>query len=148
MVAAMAVAVLAMPKGTGPAETGFLTAELSTGPVDDTTPRVEFSTRSDGALMMRRYGLEGITAGATVALAVTRKRFDLAIEERVSPAPSSAAATLSSELPPAPVTCATFILPGLSSERYHLKYNSDPTSSFCTLAWRNTPGFAAIRPMA
>lgn len=36
---------------------------------------------------------------------------------------------------------------GLSSERYHLKYNSDPTSSFCTLAWRNLPGFAATRPM-
>jgi hypothetical protein len=38
--------------------------------------------------------------------------------------------------------------PGLSSERYHLKYNSDPTSSFCTLAWRNLPGFAATRPLA
>ncbi len=146
MAAAAAVAALAIPRGHGPAETGFITAELTAEPGADTAPRVEFSTRADGALVIRRYGLEGLTAAATVALAVTRKGFDLAIEERVTPAPSSAAATLDSE-PPQPVNCATFILPGLTSERYHLKYNSDPTSSFCTLAWRNLPGFAATRPM-
>lgn len=148
MVAAMAVAALALPRGRGPAETGFLTADLTAEPGADTTPRVEFSTRADGALVMRRYGLEGLTAGATVALAVTRKGFDLSIEERVTPAPSSAHATLASEGEPVVVNCATFILPGLSSERYHLKYNSDPTSTFCTLAWRNLPGFSATRAMA
>lgn len=147
MAAAMAVAALALPRGRGPAETGFLTADLTSDPGVDTTPRVEFSTRADGALVMRRFGLEGLTAGATVALAVTRKGFDLTIEERVTPTPSSAGATLDSEPPAAVVNCATFILPGLSSERYHLKYNSDPTSSFCTLAWRNLPGFTASRVM-
>ena len=142
----MAVAALAMPRGRGPAETGFLTADLTFEPDAAPEPRVEFSTRADGALVIRRYGLQGLTAAATVALAVTRKGFDLSIEERVTPAPSSASATLDSEAPQ-PVNCATFILPGLSSERYHLKYNSDPTSSFCTLAWRNLPGFSATRAM-
>ncbi len=148
VIAAMAVAAIAMPKGKGAAETGFLTGELDLAPADaDNTPRVEFACRQDGAVVIRRYGLPDLTAGATVALAVTRVGFDISIEERITPADPRCHALLESEAAK-PVNRATFVLHGLGHERYHFKYNSDPTSTYCALTFRNIPGLETSRPMA
>lgn len=138
MAAAFVVALCAKPRGTGPAETGFLTGELSDSDGDADGPGVEFLCRDDGAVVITRHGLHGLTAGATVALAVTRIGFDITIKERITPAREPGAA---------PVDTATFVLDGLGPERYHIKYDSEATSSFAALTLRNIPGLHAARPL-
>lgn len=152
MAAAFVVALCARPRGTGPAETGFLTGELSsehseTTETTETTghpaqpepsPSVEFLCRDDGAVVITRHGLQGLTEGATVALAVTRTGFDITVKERIAPAREPGGA---------PVDTATFVLDGLGQERYHIKYDSEATSSFAALTLRNTPGLHALRPL-
>lgn len=164
MAAAFVVALCARPRGTGPAETGFLTGELSaehSGATETTgspapsenpgrsmypenpahpepSPSVEFLCRDDGAVVITRHGLQGLTEGATVALAVTRTGFDISVKERIAPAREPGGA---------PVDTATFVLDGLGRERYHIKYDSEATSSFAALTLRNTPGLHAVRPL-
>ncbi len=147
MAAAFVVALCARPRGTGPAETGFLTGELSSEPPGqpagapahpEPSPSVEFLCRDDGAVVITRHGLQGLTEGATVALAVTRTGFDITVKERIAPAREPGGA---------PVDTATFVLDGLGQERYHIKYDSEATSSFAALTLRNTPGLHAVRPL-
>lgn len=139
MAAAFVVALCARPHGRGPAETGFLTGELSAGDAGlSDEPSVEFLCRDDGAVVITRRGLQGLTEGATVALAVTRTGFDISVKERVSPARQPGGA---------PVDTATFVLDGLGHERYHIKYDSEATSTFAALTLRNTPGLHAVRPL-
>lgn len=147
MAAAFVVALCARPRGTGPAETGFLTGELSSEPPGqpagapappEPSPSVEFLCRDDGAVVITRHGLQGLTEGATVALAVTRTGFDITVKERIAPAREPGGA---------PVDTATFVLDGLGQERYHIKYDSEATSSFAALTLRNTPGLHAMRPL-
>lgn len=147
MAAAFVVALCARPHGTGPAETGFLTGELSSEPPGqpagapahpEPSPSVEFLCRDDGAVVITRHGLQGLTEGATVALAVTRTGFDITVKERIAPAREPGGA---------PVDTATFVLDGLGQERYHIKYDSEATSSFAALTLRNTPGLHAVRPL-
>lgn len=147
MAAAFVVALCARPHGTGPAETGFLTGELSSEPPGqpagapahpEPPPSVEFLCRDDGAVVITRHGLQGLTEGATVALAVTRTGFDITVKERIAPAREPGGA---------PVDTATFVLDGLGQERYHIKYDSEATSSFAALTLRNTPGLHAVRPL-
>lgn len=137
MAAAFVVALCARPHGTGPAETGFLTGTLSLAAAPH-EPAVEFLCRDDGAVVITRHGLQGLTEGATVALAVTRTGFDITVKERVAPAREPGGA---------PVDTATFVLDGLGRERYHIKYDSEATSSFAALTLRNTPGLHAVRPL-
>lgn len=132
-VAALVVGLLARPSQKGPAETSFATGILGYDP--DPTPRVEVSCLSDGTVAIRRCGLQGLTESATVALAITRIGFDLAVEERVTPGLSSGQE----------VNTATFLLPGLAMERYHVKYNSDPYSIFLSFALHNRPGMKFSR---
>lgn len=149
MAAAFVVALCARPRGNGPAETVFLTGELSAGHLETTettghpahpepSPSVEFLCRDDGAVVITRHGLQGLTEGATVALAVTRTGFDITVKERIVPAREPGGA---------PVDTATFVLDGLGQERYHIKYDSEATSSFAALTLRNTPGLHAVRPL-
>lgn len=156
MAAAFVVALCARPRGNGPAETGFLTGELSSEQSETTetsagvagtpahtahpepSPSVEFLCRDDGAVVITRHGLQGLTEGATVALAVTRTGFDITVKERIAPAREPGGA---------PVDTATFVLDGLGQERYHIKYDSEATSSFAALTLRNTPGLHAVRPL-
>lgn len=147
MAAAFVVALCARPRGTGAAETGFLTGELSSEPPGqpagapahpEPSPSVEFLCRDDGAVVITRHGLQGLTEGATVALAVTRTGFDITVKERIAPAREPGGA---------PVDTATFVLDGLGQERYHIKYDSEATSSFAALTLRNTPGLHAVRPL-
>ena len=127
-VAALVIGLLARPSEKGPAETSFATGMLGYDP--DPTPRVEVNCLSDGTVALRRCGLAGLTESATVALAVTRTGFDLTVEERVTPGLSSGQE----------VNTATFLLPGLAAERYHVKYNSAPYSTFVSFSLHNRPG--------
>lgn len=140
MAAAFAVALCARPHGTGPAETTFATGTL-TDSHGNAAPAVEFDCLDNGNVMITRRGLQALTTGATVALAVTRTGFDINIEERITLArPDTAAAHT-------PADTATFMLEGLANERYHIKYNSEATSSFAALTVRNIPGLHAARPL-
>jgi hypothetical protein len=57
--------------------------------------------------------------------------------------PAASKALLDSEITPA--NNAVFYLTGLAHERYHIKYNSDSTSSFTTLTVHNRPGLRSTR---
>lgn len=142
VIAALAVGLLAIPQGRGPVETSFANGDLSfDNGTSDLTPRIELECMPDGTVKIIRYGLpESLTSAASIALAITRKGFDLTIEERISP---SSRAILDSET--TPVNRATFILGGLAHERYHLKYNSETTSSFTTATINNRPGLRSTR---
>jgi hypothetical protein len=142
VIAAFAVALLALPAGHGPVETCFANGILSLDEnLADPTPRLELECQEDGSVKITRYGLpDDLNSAATIALAINRKAFDIAIEERISPASRP---LLDSEL--TPVNTATFYLQGLAHERYHIKYNSDATSSFTALTLMNRPGLRSTR---
>jgi hypothetical protein len=170
VIAAFAVALMALPSGHGPVETDFANGLLSYDPtITDQTPRIELECKEDGTVKITRYGLpDDLNTASTVALAITRHAFDLTIEERITPAASQGGSTpgnvtaqsmagnpQSSELPAAskalldseitPANNAVFYLTGLAHERYHIKYNSDSTSSFTTLTLHNRPGLRSTR---
>lgn len=145
LLAAFSVALLAIPKGTGPVLTDFSTGKLSASDyaAKDPSPRLELLCRDDGTLEINRIGLPaGLDNAATVALAITRKGFDISIEERITP---GAGALLDSERHP--VDTATFYIPNLACERYHVSYNSAPTSTFTTFTIYNRPGLHSSRPL-
>jgi len=143
MVAALVIGLLAIPSGHGgPVETGFAEGRLSFNQsVTDLTPRIELECQPDGTITIVRYGLpDNLNSAATVALAITRKTFDITIEERITP---FSRPLLASET--TPVNIATFHLDGLAHERYHIKYNSETTSSFTTVTLLNRPGLRSTR---
>jgi hypothetical protein len=142
VIAAFAVALMALPSGHGPVETDFANGLLSYDPtITDQTPRIELECKEDGTVKITRYGLpDDLNTASTVALAINRHAFDLTIEERITPANK---ALLDSEITPA--NNAVFYLTGLAHERYHIKYNSDSTSSFTTLTLHNRPGLRSTR---
>lgn len=143
VIAALCVGLLAIPSGQGPVETGLADGLLSHTPEGeaDPAPRIEIECRDDGTVKITRYGLpQGLDTSASVALAITRKGFDISIEERITP---SSRPLLASETMPA--NTAVFHLPVLARDRYHIRYNSDSTSSFTTLTLMNRPGLRAVR---
>lgn len=145
LAAALSVALLAIPKGTGPVLTDFATGKLTASDfaAKDPSPRLELLCRDDGTLEINRIGLPaGLNNTATVALAITRKGFDISIEERITP---GSGALLDSELQP--VDTATFYIPNLARERYHISYNSAPTSTFTSFTLLNRPGLRSSRPL-
>lgn len=132
-VAALAVALIVKPRNKGQAETTFATGRL--GRDVDTTPRLQFRCLDNGDLEITRSGLTGLTTSATVALAITRIGFDISIEERITPTAYEGD----------PVERATFILPGLAPERYHITYNSPAFSTFVAATFSLRPGIAFTR---
>ncbi len=138
-VAAIVIGVLSAPDGKGPVETGFLTGFLrESRRGEPMEPSIHIECLPDGNVTLTCYGLHGLTDAATVALAVSRSGFDISIEERITPGGPGTG----------PIDTATFILHGLGQERYHLKYNSRPTSTFAALTFRNTTGLRASRTLA
>lgn len=142
LAAAIIAGIIAMPSGHGPVETDFSEAFLTFDPdLTDLTPRIELECLADGSVKLTRIGLpDDLDSSATVALSITRKGFDLSAEERITP---GGRPYLRSETQP--VNQATFILGHLAQERYHLRYNSDPTTSFATLSFVNRPGLRSTR---
>lgn len=144
VVAALVIGLLAIPQGVGPVETDFVTGDLDFNPnANPGSPSLEIDCKPDGTIRIIRTGLpEGMTSTATAALAITRKGFDLSIEERLTP---DGSAFLASEA--RAVNCAIYYLTGLAHERYHIKFNSDSTSQFAAFAINNLPGLQSSRPL-
>lgn len=142
LAAAIIAGIIAMPSGHGPVETDFSEAFLTFDPeLTDLTPRMELECLPDGSVKLTRIGLpDDIDSTATMALSITRKGFDLSAEERITPGARPYLRTESQ-----PVNKATFILSGLAQERYHMRYNSEPTTSFTTLSFVNRPGLRSTR---
>lgn len=132
--AALAVGLIVKPRDRGQAETTFATGVP--GWDDDVRPRLEFECRDNGDVIVRRYGLSGLTSAATVALAITRIGFDLTIEERVTPRWAEVVTE---------ANMATFVIEGLARERYHVKYNSESYSVFLTTGLVNRAGMRMVR---
>jgi len=133
--AALIVGLLVKPRQKGEAETSFAEGMLTADDNPDPTPRIEVQCLSNGDVAISRCGLQGLTASATVALAITRIGFDLSVEERIT----------HGHYADAPINRATFILKGLAKERYHLKYNSPSYSTFLATAFPNRPGIVFAR---
>lgn len=147
--AALAVALIALPQNQGPVITSFASGHLEPVINPDATPAgvsissiesaLELRCLPDGTVELRRYGLPPLPPDSIVALAITRKGFDLSIQERIT-------APHGSEMVGEPMV-AVFNIGHLANERYHLKYNSDPTSTFAIITFRNRPGLRSSCPL-
>ena len=126
LVAAAIVAFLARPSSRGEASQHLLAGELSNASnrswsdSNSAQPAISLIVRDDGAVVLFRHGLEGVSSSGAVSLAITVIGFDITIEERIVPGNNL----------DDPIDTATFVLDFLAPARYHLKYNSSATSSF------------------
>lgn len=126
LVAAAIVAFLARPSARGEARQHLLAGELSNttkrswSDSNSVQPAISLIVRDDGAVVLFRHGIEGVSSSGAVSLAITVIGFDITIEERIVPGNNL----------DDPIDTATFVLDFLAPDRYHLKYNSSATSSF------------------
>lgn len=143
LVAAVIVGVIARPSSRGEARQHLLAGELSNKHQhswSDTTAlqaTISMSVRDDGALLIQREGIAGVSTSGAVSLAVTIIGFDIAIEERI----------VSGNPIDDPIDTATFVLDFLAPDRYHLKYNSAITSSFAATTILIRSGFKKSIPL-
>ena len=126
LVAAAIVVFLARPSSRGEARQHLLAGELSNASnrswsdSNSAQPAISLIVRDDGAVVLFRHGIEGVSSSGAVSLAITVIGFDITIEERIVPGNNL----------DDPIDTATFVLDFLAPDRYHLKYNSSATSSF------------------
>ena len=126
LVAAAIVAFLARPSSRGEARQHLLAGELSNASnrswsdSNSAQPAISLIVRDDGAVVIFRHGIEGVSSSGAVSLAITVIGLDITIEERIVPGNNL----------DDPIDTATFVLDFLAPDRYHLKYNSSATSSF------------------
>lgn len=128
VVAAAIVAYLARPSSRGEARQYLLAGELSNASncawtdLPTLPPSISIIVRDDGAVVLFRHGLDGVSTSGAVSLAITVIGYDITIEERIVPGNNL----------DDPIDTATFVLDFLAPDRYHLKYNSSATSRFAT----------------
>lgn len=144
LVAAVIVGVIARPSSRGEARQHLLAGELSNkhqrswSDTPALQAAISMSVRDDGALLIQREGIAGVSTSGAVSLAVTIIGFDIAIEERI----------VSGNPIDDPIDTATFVLDFLAPDRYHLKYNSATTSSFAATTLLIRPGFKKSTPLS
>lgn len=137
LVAAAIVAFLARPSSRGEARQHLLAGELSNatgrnwGEIATVQPAISLIVRDDGAVVLFRHGIDGVSTSGAVSLAITVIGFDITIEERIVPGNDI----------DEPIDTATFVLDFLAPDRYHLKYNSSSTSRFATTTLLVRPDF-------
>ena len=128
VVAAAIVAYLARPSSRGEVRQYLLAGELSNASnrawtdLPTLPPSISIIVRDDGAVVLFRHGVEGVSTSGAVSLAITVIGYDITIEERIVPGNNL----------DDPIDTATFVLDFLAPDRYHLKYNSSATSRFAT----------------
>ena len=132
VVAAAVVALAALPAKRGEARLLFYAGDLEAAPTgaEASEPMLYAECRDDGAVVLRREGVRGITASGAVSLAVTVIGFDVTIQERLSAGYSNDEA----------VTAAVFVLDFFAPERYHVTYRSDDAGLFGAFTLANRPG--------
>ena len=143
LVAAAIVAFLARPSERGEARQHLLAGELSNATKrswsdsNSAQPAISLIVRDDGAVVLFRHGIEGVSSSGAVSLAVTVIGFDITIEERIVPGNNL----------DDPIDTATFVLDFLAPDRYHLKYNSQATSSFVATTLLVRPDYEKHLPL-
>ncbi len=137
ILAAAIVAFLAIPSGHGPVRELTLAGELLPLTPDDAEAAVRLIANDSGTVTLIRSGLVGVDASGAVSLAVTVKGFDITLEERITPGRYGGE----------PIGAAMFELDFVGRERYHIRYNSAPTSTAATLALNNRPGYTTRVPL-
>lgn len=137
VIAAVIVALAALPAKRGEARLLFYAGELEPAQpgAEALEPMVYAECREDGAVVLRREGLRGITASGAVSLAVTVIGFDVTIQERLSAGYSNDAA----------VGSAVFVLDFFAPERYHVAYRSDDAGLFGSFTLANRPGLRVAK---
>ena len=143
IVAAAIVAFLARPSSRGEACQYLLAGELLNeanrmwSDVNTSQPSISIYVRDDGAVVLTRHGVEGVSTSGAVSLAITIIGFDISIEERI---------VVGNSLDE-PIDTATFVLDFLGAERYHLKYNSSLSSTFVATTIIVRPGYKKQLPL-
>ena len=137
VVAAAIVLYFAQPSSRGEARQHLLAGNLSNASNrswsdnKSVQPAISLIVRDDGAVVLFRHGIEGVTISGAVSLAITVIGFDMTIEERIVPGNNL----------DDPIDTASFVLDFLAPDRYHLKYNSSSTSSFVATTLLVRPGY-------
>lgn len=143
IVAAAIVAFLARPSSRGEARQHLLAGELSNesnrswSDVVTSQPSISIFVRDDGAVVLTRHGIEGVSTSGAVSLAITIIGFDISIEERI----------VAGNVLDEPIDTATFVLDFLGAERYHLKYNSSLSSTFVAATILVRPDYKKQLPL-
>ena len=134
--AAAIVAYLCMPKSRGEAVVHTVAGELSAGDGGDgEEPELLVEVRDDGAVVLTRSGIEGITASGAVSVAATVCGFDMNVEERRMRGFSNDAR----------IDKARFVLDFMAPEWYHVRYANSDTGEFCSFRLHVKPGIKMRR---
>lgn len=143
LVAALIIGFLAKPSSRGEARQHLLAGELSNesnrswSDTATTQPSISLRVRDDGAVVLTRHGVQGVSTSGAVSLAVTVIGFDVTIEERIVPGKDI----------DDPIDTATFVLDFFAPDRYHIKYNSSSTSSFVAATLLVRSGYEKTLPL-
>lgn len=134
VVAAAVVAAVAHPSSTKPVVERLLAGDIGED-VDSPGPCVSLRVLDTGQIELTRHGVEGVSDDGAVSLAVTVKGSDVIIEERI----------VAGRLCPMAATRATFLLDFLPYGRYHILYNSQPTSQFVAFPFTHRPSMRVTK---
>lgn len=135
--AAVVIAYMSMPGRRGEAVTHTVGGELSAegGSADASGPELAVEVRDDGAVVLTRHGIGGITLSGSVSLAVTVTGFDVQIEERRTRG--------FSDDPQAASAC--FVLDFMAPEWYHIRYAYTDAGEMCAFRLHVRPGIRMRR---
>lgn len=136
VVAAAVVAFSARKDDEGPVRQILLPGVLVTS---DRKPgnMIELICNEDGSVVLRRYGVEGVTVSGAVSLAVTIRGFDVLIKERI------VEGNPEDEM----IDTASFVLDFMGEERYFISYSAETAGLFAALTLKNRVGNRIVKPL-
>lgn len=136
VVAAAVVAFSARRGDEGPAKQILLSGVLTKREVP-TGAMIELLCNDDGTVLLRRYGVEGLTISGAVSLAITVRGFDVKIKERI----------VEGRPEDEPIDTAAFILDFMGEERYFISYTSDSSGLFAATTLKNRSGNRIVKEL-
>lgn len=137
VVAAAIVAYSAKSGTHGPARQ-FLIPGVLTNEGKRVSPMIELICNDDGSVLLRRYGVEGVTLSGAVSLAIKVIGFDVKIKERIVEGKHG-----DEEI----IDTSSFLLEFMAQERYFISYTSEATGLFVAVTLKNRPGNHVIKSM-
>lgn len=138
VIAAAVIAFSAKGGDRGPVRQFLLPGVLTFSGKSGENPSIELICCDDGAVVLRRHGVEGITLSGAVSLAVEVNGFDVKIIERtVQGRPGD------TEI----IDTADFILEFMGAERYFISYNAEDAGLFAAVTLHNRPGIRTVKAM-
>lgn len=136
VVAAAVVAFSARRGDEGPAKQILLSGVLTKREVP-AGAMIELLCNDDGTVLLRRYGVEGLTISGAVSLAITVRGFDVKIKERI----------VEGSPEDEPIDTAAFILDFMGEERYFISYTSDSSGLFAATTLKNRSGNRIVKEL-